>query len=56
MGGFSPQAAAGSDSRILTMTTPDGFKVSFALSPEDAGGLAMSLVDVDIGQPPAALN
>lgn len=56
MGGFSLQAAAGSDSRILTMTTPDGFKVSFALSPEDAGGLAMSLVDVDIGQPPAALN
>ena len=56
MGGFSLQAAAGSDSLILTMTTPDGFKVSFALSPEDAGGLAMSLVDVDIGQPPAALN
>lgn len=56
MGGFSLQAAAGSDSKILTMTTPDGFKVSFALSPEDAGGLAMSLVDIDVDQPRAAFN
>lgn len=56
MGGFSLQAAAGSDSRILTMTTPDGFRVSFALSPEDAGGLATSLVGTDVDQPRAALN
>ena len=56
MGGFSLQAAAGSDSRILTMTTPDGFRVSFALSPEDAGGLATSLVDTNVDQPRAALN
>ena len=47
MGGWTLQAAAGSSSMILTLTTPDGFRVSFALSPEDADGLAMSLVDAE---------
>jgi hypothetical protein len=39
---------------ILTLTTPDGFRVSFALSPEDADGLAMSLVDADV--PPTSIQ
>lgn len=56
MGGFTLEAAAGSTSTILTMNTPDGFKVSFALTPEDAGGLATSLVAVDRTQPHAPLN
>jgi hypothetical protein len=56
MAGWSLQAAAGSDRMILTMTTPDGFKVSFALSPEDAGGLATSLVEVDVAQPRGGFN
>ena len=56
MGGFSLEAAAGSDSSILTMTTPDGFKVSFALTPADAGGLATSLVGIDGAQPHATFN
>lgn len=30
---------------IVTLTTPDGFNVPFALSSEDAGKLALSLVD-----------
>lgn len=56
MGGWSLEAAAGSTSMILTMTTPDGFKVSFALSPEDAGGLATSLVQIDVARPRATFN
>ena len=56
MSGWSLEAAAGSSSMILTMTTPDGFKVSFALSPEDAGGLATSLVEVDGAQPRVSFN
>lgn len=47
MGGFALEAVAGSSSAILTLKTPDGFKVSFALTPEDAGGLATSLVGID---------
>lgn len=39
---------------ILTLTTPDGFKVSFALSPEDAGGLALSLVEAEA--PPTSIQ
>lgn len=54
MGGWALQAAAGSNSMILTLTTPDGFRVSFALSPEDADGLAMSLVDADV--PPTSIQ
>lgn len=56
MGGFTLEAAAGSTSTILTMNTPDGFKVSFALTPEDAGGLATSLVGIDATQPHVAFN
>lgn len=56
MGGWSLEAAAGSSSTILTMTTPDGFKVSFALSPEDAGGLATSLVGVESSQSVTSFN
>ncbi len=56
MGGYSLEAAAGSDSTILTMTTPDGFRVSFALSREDAGGLATSLVESDGTTRRVALN
>jgi len=54
MGSWSLQSAAGSDNMILTLTTPDGFKVSFGLSPEDADGLAASLVDVEA--PSRAVN
>jgi hypothetical protein len=56
MSGWSLEAAGGSDRMILTMTTPDGFKVSFALSPEDAGGLATSLVEVDTAQSRVTFN
>jgi hypothetical protein len=56
IGGYSLEAAAGSTSSILTLTTPDGFKVSFALTPEDAGGLATSLVEIDVAQPRATFN
>ena len=56
MGSFTLEAAAGSDSTILTMNTPDGFKVSFALTPEDAGGLATLLVGIDVAQPRATFN
>lgn len=56
MSGFSLEAAAGSTSTIRTLKTPDGFKVSFALTPEDAGGLATSLVGSEGGQPPVSLN
>jgi len=44
-GGWSVQAAAGSDQMILTLTTPDGFKVAFALSPSDVDGLVTSLTE-----------
>jgi hypothetical protein len=36
------------------MTTSDGFKVSFALSPEDVGGLATSLVEAEA--PPTSIQ
>ena len=55
MSAWSLEAAAGSDRMILTMRTPDGFRVSFALSPEDADGLATSLVE-DVAGPRAAFN
>ena len=54
MGGWTLQAAAGTSNMILTLTTPDGFKVSFALSPEDADGLAASLVDAEA--PPTSIQ
>jgi len=54
MGGWTLQAAAGSSSMILTLTTPDGFRVSFALSPEDADGLATSLGDAEA--PPTSIQ
>lgn len=56
MGSFSLEAAAGSNRTILTMNTPDGFKISFALTPEDAGGLATSLVGIEVAHPRATIN
>jgi hypothetical protein len=46
-GGWSLEAAGGLNGFILTLNTPDGFKVSFALTPEDADGLATSLGEAD---------
>lgn len=46
-GSWSLQQASGSDQTILTLSTPDGFAVAFALSPRDADGLATSLAEVD---------
>lgn len=56
MSSFALEAAAGSNSTILTMNTADGFKVSFALTPEDAGGLARSLVGIEATQPRTTFN
>jgi hypothetical protein len=47
MGGWSLHTAAGSQGMILTITTPDGFSVSFALTQADASNLATSLGQVD---------
>jgi hypothetical protein len=47
VGGWSLHAAAGADRLILTLSTPDAFKVSFALAPDDAEGLARSLGESD---------
>ena len=44
-GGWMLQQAAHTDQTILTLQTHDGFKVAFALSPQDASDLASSLVD-----------
>ena len=38
-------AAAGAERLILTLATPDDFKVSFALTEGDAASLASSLGD-----------
>jgi hypothetical protein len=45
VGDWSLQAAAGGDRLILTLATPDDFKVSFALTEDDAESLASSLGD-----------
>jgi hypothetical protein len=55
-GGWALEAAVGSNQLILTLNTPDGFKVSFALSPEDADGLASSLADVDATPLPTSIQ
>lgn len=47
MGSWSLHTAAGSEGMILTLATPDGFKVSFTLTQADAGNLATSLGEVD---------
>jgi hypothetical protein len=47
-GKWSLEAGIGMDCFILTLTTPDGFKVSFALSREDADGLASSLGEAEV--------
>ena len=47
MADWSVETDAWSDHRILTLATPDGFKVAFALKPGDAGNLALSLVDAE---------
>jgi len=43
MGDWSIESDASSNQRILTLATPDGFKIAFALSPESADLLATSL-------------
>ena len=48
---WSLETDASSDHRILTLVTPDGFKVAFALKPADVGHLALSLVDSDSDVP-----
>jgi len=55
-GGWALEAAGGSNQFILTLNTPDGFKVSFALSPEDADGLASSLADADSAPLPISIQ
>ena len=45
VGAWSLQAAAGAERLILTLATPDDFKVSFALTEGDAASLASSLGD-----------
>jgi hypothetical protein len=46
IGGFRLEAAAGSQSAILTLSTPDGFEVAFALPPATIAQL-QSALDVD---------
>jgi hypothetical protein len=55
-GGWTLEAAVGSNQLILTLNTPDGFKVSFALSPEDVDGLASSLADVNAASLPTSIQ
>jgi len=43
VGEWSLQLASDGVHRILTLATPDGFEVSFALQDDDAAGLAASL-------------
>jgi hypothetical protein len=43
MGDWAIETDAKSAQRILTLATPEGFKVAFALTPESAGHLATSL-------------
>ena len=43
VGKWSLQVASDGVHRILTLSTPDGFEVSFALQDDDAGSLAASL-------------
>ena len=43
VGDWSLQLASDGIHRILTLGTPDGFEVSFALQDDDAAGLAASL-------------
>jgi hypothetical protein len=43
VGDWSLQLASDGVHRILTLGTPDGFEVSFALQDDDAAGLAASL-------------
>ena len=48
---WSLETDACSDQRILTLATPDGFKVAFSLKPADVGNLALSLVDSESDVP-----
>lgn len=52
MGDWSLHAAVGSKGMILTIATPDGFKVSFTLTEADASKLATSLGQADPGAEP----
>ena len=47
MGGWSLHTAEGSENLILTVTTPDHFKVSFSLTQADATHLATSLGQIE---------
>jgi hypothetical protein len=51
MADWSLETDAWSDHKILTLATPDGFKVAFALKPADAGKLALSLVGAESDAP-----
>ncbi len=56
MGGWSLHTAEGSQGMILTITTPDGFSVSFTLTQADASSLATSLGEVDASAEPNPTN
>jgi hypothetical protein len=56
MGDWALESDASSDQRILTLATPEGFKVAFALSPESADHLAASLGDATDVPFAAAVN
>ncbi|MBS0220945.1 MAG: hypothetical protein JSR91_09405 [Proteobacteria bacterium] len=45
MGDWAVESDVHSDARILTLATPDGFRVAFAMTPESADNLGASLVD-----------
>jgi hypothetical protein len=45
LGGWQLERAAGLDAVMLTMRTPDGFEVTFALPAAEAGNLAATLGD-----------
>ncbi len=57
MDDWSVETDACSGYKILTLATPDGFKVAFALKPADVGSLALSLVESEPDVPfSVALN
>jgi len=50
-GDWAIESDADSGARILTLATPDGFKVAFALSPESADHIAASLSETAAAVP-----
>ena len=51
-GDWTVEATAGDSALLLTLATPDGFSVSFALPPADAQRLGEALVDHAPALPP----